>query len=99
MTLAVKHLSTKCGNGKKRIFYFFHSARFGHRIYEQLYRLGGSYDWSRVKFTLDPELCDAVNETFVRFHDEGIIYRSSRLVNWCVALNTTLSNLEVIFIN
>jgi valyl-tRNA synthetase len=68
---------------------------YGDRIYTQLKRLGGSYDWSRVRFTMDPNMCKAVNEAFVRLHDEGIIYRDMRLVNWCVHLNTTLSNLEV----
>ncbi|RKP09452.1 tRNA synthetases class I-domain-containing protein [Thamnocephalis sphaerospora] len=68
---------------------------YGDRIYTQLKRLGASYDWERTRFTMDPPLCKAVNEAFVRLHDEGIIYRDMRLVNWCVHLNTTLSNLEV----
>ncbi|KAK2459849.1 hypothetical protein APHAL10511_008170 [Amanita phalloides] len=65
------------------------------RITNQLQRLGGSYDWSRVSFTMDEKLSKAVVETFCRLHEEGIIYRANRLVNWCVKLNTTLSNLEV----
>ncbi|KAJ9082143.1 valine--tRNA ligase [Entomophthora muscae] len=69
--------------------------QYGSRIYEQLKRLGGSYDWDRVKFTMDPQLNEAVTEAFVRLHEEGIIYRAKRLVNWCVHLNTALSNLEV----
>ena len=44
---------------------------------------------------MNPALSTAVAETFVRLHDDGIIYRANRLVNWCVAMNTTLSNLEV----
>jgi valyl-tRNA synthetase len=68
---------------------------YGDRIYDQLKRLGGSYEWDRVRFTLDPQLVKAVTETFVRLHDDGVVYRSSRLVNWCTQLNTTLSNLEV----
>lgn len=44
---------------------------------------------------MNPTLSKAVAETFVRLHDDGIIYRANRLVNWCVAMNTTLSNLEV----
>jgi len=44
---------------------------------------------------MNPELSKAVAETFVKLHDDGIIYRANRLVNWCVAMNTTLSNLEV----
>lgn len=45
---------------------------------------------------MNPALSTAVAETFVKLHDDGIIYRANRLVNWCVAMNTTLSNLEVV---
>ncbi|KAF9458072.1 tRNA synthetases class I-domain-containing protein [Collybia nuda] len=65
------------------------------RITTQLHRLGGSYDWDRVAFTMDERLSKAVIETFCKLHEDGIIYRANRLVNWCVKLNTTLSNLEV----
>ncbi|PPR04623.1 hypothetical protein CVT26_015002 [Gymnopilus dilepis] len=65
------------------------------RITNQLHRLGGSYDWDRVAFTMDEKLSKAVIETFCRLHEDGILYRANRLVNWCVKLNTTLSNLEV----
>ncbi|KAJ5407966.1 Valine--tRNA ligase [Penicillium cosmopolitanum] len=64
-------------------------------IKNALRRVGGSFDWSREAFTMDANLSAAVTETFVRLHEEGIIYRANRLVNWCVALNTSLSNLEV----
>ncbi|KAI8580129.1 hypothetical protein K450DRAFT_238309 [Umbelopsis ramanniana AG] len=69
--------------------------KYGNRIYEQFYRLGSSYDWDRAAFTMDPKLSKAVIETFVRLHREGTIYRANRLINWCVKLNTALSNLEV----
>ena len=65
------------------------------RISNQLRRLGGSYDWPRKAYTMDPPLYRAVIENFCRLHEDGIIYRANRLVNWCVRLNTTLSNLEV----
>lgn len=65
------------------------------RIMGALRRLGGSMDWSREAFTMSPELSVAVAELFVRLHDDGLIYRSNRLVNWCTALNTALSNIEV----
>lgn len=68
---------------------------YHQRIKRQLHSLGSSYDWSREAFTLDEPRSKAVVEAFVRLHDDGTIYRASRLVNWCVALNTTLSNLEV----
>ncbi|PYH94790.1 valyl-tRNA synthetase mitochondrial precursor [Aspergillus ellipticus CBS 707.79] len=64
-------------------------------IKNALQRVGGSFDWTREAFTMDPNLSAAVTETFVRLHEEGIIYRANRLVNWCVHLNTSLSNLEV----
>jgi valyl-tRNA synthetase len=57
--------------------------------------MGGSMDWSREAFTMDPTLSKATAETFCRLHDEGYIYRSNRLVNWCTKLNTALSTLEV----
>ncbi|KAJ1979733.1 valine--tRNA ligase [Dimargaris verticillata] len=68
---------------------------FGGRIHNQLRRLGGSCDWTRSRFTMDPDMSAAVTENFVRLFEEGVIYRATRLVNWCVRLNTALSNLEV----
>ncbi|KAL1662176.1 hypothetical protein GGF50DRAFT_128956 [Schizophyllum commune] len=63
--------------------------------FNQLRSLGGSYDWSSKAYTIDPPLYRAVIENFCRLHEDGIIYRANRLVNWCVRLTTTLSNLEV----
>ena len=68
---------------------------YHQKINTVLKRMGGSFDWTREAFTMDPNLSAAVTETFVRMHEEGYIYRSNRLVNWCVKLNTALSNLEV----
>lgn len=68
---------------------------YHQKINRVLRRMGGSLDWSREAFTMDPNLSAAVTETFVRLHEEGYIYRSNRLVNWCTKLNTALSNLEV----
>ena len=68
---------------------------YHQKINRVLQRLGGSMDWSREAFTMSPQLSRAVTETFVQLHDEGYIYRSNRLVNWCCRLNTALSNLEV----
>jgi valyl-tRNA synthetase len=64
-------------------------------IVSVLKRMGGSFDWTREAFTMDENLSAAVTETFVRLHEEGLIYRSNRLVNWCTQMNTALSNLEV----
>ncbi len=65
------------------------------RIVSTLSRLGCSCDWSRERFTLDPGLSHAVRETFVRLHEEGLIYRDARLINWCPSCRTALSDLEV----
>ncbi len=67
----------------------------GGTISAQMRRLGDSVDWSRDRFTMDPELSRAVVEVFVRLHEEGLIYRGKRLVNWDPVLLTALSDLEV----
>ncbi len=68
----------------------------GGMITRQMRRLGASVDWSRDRFTMDPGLSAAVTETFVRLHEEGLIYRGKRLVNWDPVLHTALSDLEVL---
>ncbi|MBA2591099.1 MAG: valine--tRNA ligase [Gammaproteobacteria bacterium] len=69
--------------------------RSGDTITRQLRRLGTSMDWSRERFTLDPDVSRAVTEAFVRLHDEGLVYRGQRLVNWDPVLHTAISDLEV----
>ncbi|MGW8370137.1 MAG: valine--tRNA ligase, partial [Gammaproteobacteria bacterium] len=71
-------------------------AESGGVISQQLRRLGASVDWSRERFTMDEGLSAAVTEVFVRLHDEGLIYRGKRLVNWDPVLHTALSDLEVL---
>ena len=68
----------------------------GNIIANQMRRLGTSVDWTRERFTMDPGLCEAVTEAFVRLYEEGLIYRGKRLVNWDPVLHTALSDLEVI---
>ncbi|EMC95433.1 hypothetical protein BAUCODRAFT_541606 [Baudoinia panamericana UAMH 10762] len=68
---------------------------YHQKINKVLRRLGGSMDWTREGFTMSPTLSAAVRQTFVQLHDEGLIYRANRLVNWCTKLTTALSNLEV----
>jgi valyl-tRNA synthetase len=68
----------------------------GGTIATQLRRLGASVDWSRERFTMDDDLSTAVTEVFVRLHEEGLIYRGKRLVNWDPVLHTALSDLEVL---
>lgn len=67
----------------------------GGRILEQLRRLGASADWSRERFTLDGGLSAAVRKVFVQLHQEGLIYRDTRLVNWDPHFETAISDLEV----
>jgi valyl-tRNA synthetase len=67
----------------------------GGTIAAQMRRLGESVDWSRDRFTMDPQLSRGVIEAFVRLYDEGLIYRGKRLVNWDPVLLTALSDLEV----
>jgi valyl-tRNA synthetase len=68
----------------------------GGTISRQMRRLGNSVDWSRDRFTMDAGLSQAVLEVFVRLHEEGLIYRGKRLVNWDPVLHTALSDLEVL---
>ena len=68
----------------------------GNIIANQMRRLGTSVDWTRERFTMDPGLCEAVTEAFVRLYEEGLIYRGKRLVNWDPVLHTALSDLEVL---
>jgi valyl-tRNA synthetase len=70
-------------------------AESGGRIAEQQRVLGVSADWPRSKFTMDPDMNRAVREAFVRLHEEGLIYRDTRLVHWDCEAQTVLSNLEV----
>lgn len=67
----------------------------GGTISQQMRRLGNSIDWERERFTMDDGLSDAVKEVFVRLHEEGLIYRGKRLVNWDPKLHTAISDLEV----
>ncbi|MET0654945.1 MAG: valine--tRNA ligase [Pseudoxanthomonas sp.] len=67
----------------------------GDTIERQMRRLGTSGDWSRSAFTMDPMASKAVIEAFVRLHEEGLIYRGQRLVNWDPVLKTAISDLEV----
>ncbi|KJU85001.1 valyl-tRNA synthase [Candidatus Magnetobacterium bavaricum] len=69
--------------------------QYGGVIIHQLKKLGASCDWSRERFTLDEGLSRAVREVFVRLLEEGLIYRSLRLINWCPRCATALSDLEV----
>ncbi|KND47195.1 MAG: valine--tRNA ligase [Parcubacteria bacterium C7867-004] len=60
----------------------------------QVRALGASCDWSREKFTLDPDVIERVQQTFVKMHDDGLVYRGKRTVNWCPKHQTSLSDVE-----
>ncbi|WP_417684270.1 valine--tRNA ligase [Pseudidiomarina gelatinasegens] len=70
-------------------------AQSGGTITSQMRRLGDSVDWDRERFTMDDGLSEAVQEVFVRLHEENLIYRGKRLVNWDPKLQTAISDLEV----
>jgi valyl-tRNA synthetase len=67
----------------------------GDRIHVQQRVLGASPDWSRAKFTMDADMTLAVTEAFVRLYEQGLMYRATRLINWCPECATSLSDLEV----
>ena len=69
--------------------------RYEGRIHEQLAALGSSCDWSRVRFTMDEGLSRAVCEVFVNLYNKGLIYKGSRIINWCPHCRTALSDAEV----
>ncbi len=69
--------------------------QYGNTITEQMRREGASVDWSRQRFTMDPELSLAVRNVFCTLYEEGWIYRGLRIVNWCPKDKTVLSDLEV----
>lgn len=62
---------------------------------DQMKSLGLSADWSRLKFTLDPDILEIVYDTFKRLHDDGLIYRGNRIVNWCTACQSSFADIEV----
>ncbi|HSH37717.1 MAG TPA: class I tRNA ligase family protein, partial [Chthoniobacterales bacterium] len=70
--------------------------KHGRIIFEQLRRLGASCDWSRERFTLDPDYARAVLQVFIDLHAKGLIYRGKRMINWDPAALTALSDEEVI---
>ncbi|MBH0192629.1 MAG: class I tRNA ligase family protein, partial [Nitrospira sp.] len=70
-------------------------ATSGNTIITQQKQLGESCDWDRLRFTMDEGLSKAVLEVFVRLHEDGLIYRGERLINWCPRCLTALSDIEV----
>ena len=69
--------------------------QYGNTIIEQSKKLGVSADWRRLRFTLDEKYVNAVLEAFVRYYEEGLLYRGERIINWCPRCHTALSDIEV----
>jgi valyl-tRNA synthetase len=69
--------------------------KYGNIILDQLKKIGLSADWSRTRFTMDPEYSEAVKKAFVHYYQKGLIYRGERVVNWCPHCQTSLSDLEI----
>lgn len=69
--------------------------QYGGRIVTQLKKMGSSCDWSRLAFTMDEKCSKAVREVFVNLYNKGLIYRGSRIINWCPQCKTALSDAEV----
>ena len=69
--------------------------KYGSRIINQLKKMGSSADWSRERFTMDKGCSDAVLEVFIKLYEKGLIYKGSRIVNWCPVCKTSISDAEV----
>ena len=72
---------------------------YGNRIVEQQKKMGVSCDWSRARFTMDEGCSKAVRETFCELYDKGLIYKGSRIINWCPHCVTALSDAEVEYVD
>ncbi len=68
---------------------------YGGTITSQLKKIGSSCDWDRERFTMDEGCSNAVQEVFIKLYEKGLIYKGSRIVNWCPVCNTSISDAEV----
>ena len=68
---------------------------YGGRIVKQLKKMGSSCDWDRERFTMDEGCSEAVEEVFCKMHRNGLIYKGSRIINWCPVCKTSISDAEV----
>ena len=73
--------------------------KYGNRIVEQQKKLGASCDWGRARFTMDEGCSKAVREVFVSLYEKGLIYKGSRIINWCPHCVTALSDAEVEYVD
>lgn len=100
--LVERHLQATCGKTRQEVgreaflerVWEWKDKHCG-RINEQMKLMGFSLDWERERFTMDEGASEAVREVFVSLHEQGLIYRANRLVNWCSDCQTAISDLEV----
>ena len=69
--------------------------KYGNIILDQLKKMGSSCDWSRTRFTMDEKYSEAVKTAFLHYHKKGWVYQSERVINWCPRCQTSLSDLEI----
>lgn len=72
--------------------------KYGHIILDQFKKLGLSLDWTRLRYTMDPEYQKAVEHAFHHYHKKGWIYKGHRVINWCVRCSSSISDLEVNYV-
>jgi len=72
---------------------------YGNRIVAQQKKMGASCDWDRARFTMDEGCSKAVRETFCELYEKGLIYKGSRIINWCPHCTTALSDAEVEYVD
>ncbi|MGB7605250.1 MAG: valine--tRNA ligase [Lutisporaceae bacterium] len=96
-----KEGKTKYGLGREKFLELAWQWKdeYSGRILNQLKKLGSSCDWSRERFTLDEGCSKAVQDVFVDYYEQGLIYRGERIINWCPNCKTTISDIETIYEN
>ena len=72
--------------------------QYGHTIIDQLKKMGCSCDWSRQRYTMDKEYAEAIDVAFKHYFDKGLIYQGERVINWCTRCQTSLSDIEVEYV-
>ena len=99
--LRVKEGKTRYDLGREKFLERFWAwkEKYGSRIVEQQRKLGVSCDWSRSRFTMDEGCSRAVREAFCEMYDKGLIYKGSRIINWCPHCLTALSDAEVEYVD
>lgn len=89
----------KIGRAKFEKLLWQWKEKYGHKIIDEIKKLGASCDWTRQRFTMDNAYQKAVNLAFIHYYKKGYIYRGSRLINWCPRCQTVLSDLEIKYEN